>query len=509
MMPDIYALEAFHFIRPWTLLLIAPVVLLWWYIRQSLRPLNRSHEGIAPHLAKALTVGGQRKHRLYPIDGVAVALVLVTAAAAGPTWSRVPNPLLAQTAPLVIALKVSESMLADDVSPNRLERGKQKITDLLAERSGARSALIAYAGTVHRVTPLTEDPAVIKPFLDGLSPAVMPVEGDNATDALALARSILADEETPGAILFVLDELNRADMGAFEDLAETAGPEVVFLAVGSGNAAQADLERLAGNAVINVTPDTSDILVIERRIRSAFQEALSKDERQKWDDRGWLLAWPAMVLMLLWFRRGWAVRWAVVFICILPVWQVDRAHAQGWKDWFLTPDQQGRLAVENRKYRDAANLFEDPHWKAYALQKDGQYAQSASVYARLPGSEAANAEGVVLIKGRAYRDAIAAFERALQRDPDNDVAARNLALAVYILDYVETSREQSDTGEDTGIGADEIVYDNEAARGTQTQIASDEDVVPETAEQWMRTVDTRTADFLKMRFALEASGENR
>ncbi|MEP3280464.1 MAG: VWA domain-containing protein [Stappiaceae bacterium] len=506
MMPDFYALEAFHFIRPWILLAIAPICLLWWLIRRSVRPANKAPEGIAPHLADALTVGNHKKHRLYAIDGVVVILVLIATAAAGPTWSRVPNPLLAQTAPVVIILKVAESMLAVDVSPNRLERGKQKITDLLAERSGARSALIAYAGTAHRVTPLTEDPAVIQPFLEGLSPAIMPVDGDNASDALALARSILATEETPGAILFVLDELDRADMGGFEELAEANGPNVVFLAIGSSSGGLADLERLAGNAVIQVTPDTSDILTIERRLHSAFQEAMSKDERQKWDDRGWLLAWPAMVLMLFWFRRGWTMRWAVVLICALSLWPIDGARAEGWKDWFLTPDQQGQLAVQNRKYKNAAEFFEDPYWKGYALHKDGQYAESAAIYARLPGSEAANAQGVSLIKGRAYREGIAAFEKALERNPGNDVAAQNLALAEFILDYVETSREQSDTGEDAGIGADEVVFDNEAARGTETQIVAEKDVVPQTAEQWMRTVDTRTSDFLKMRFALEAAG---
>jgi Ca-activated chloride channel family protein len=68
-------------------------------------------------------------------------------------------------------------------------------------------------------------------------------------------------------------------------------------------------------------------------------------------------------------------------------------------------------------------------------------------------------------------------------------------------------REQTDTGENSGIGADEVVFDNEAERGAETQIdvPQDEGIGMLTADQWMSTVDTRTGDFLRSRFALEAA----
>ena len=61
-----------------------------------------------------------------------------------------------------------------DVAPTRLERAKQKISDLLAARAGARSGLIAYAGTAHLVMPLTDDRSVIVPFLAALATSLMP-----------------------------------------------------------------------------------------------------------------------------------------------------------------------------------------------------------------------------------------------------------------------------------------------------------------------------------------------
>lgn len=505
-MTDLLAqVQYFHFIRPWWLVLIPLALTLWWRIRSRATAGRDVSAGLPPHLAAALQVGGSARRRLLPIDGIVLAALLMSLAAAGPTWSRVPNPLVAQTAPLAVALKVSGSMLATDVAPSRLERAKQKILDVVTKRAAARTALIAYAGSAHRAVPMTEDPAVLKPFLEGLSPDIMPSDGQNATAALDLAQSTLGAEDVPGAILFVLDELDRADLPAFATHSDENGPRVVFLSVGGSSEARDDLARVPGAAVIDVTPDGSDVAEIDRQVASAYREALARDEQTKWEDRGWLLAWPAALLALFWFRRGWTMRWSLILLAFLVGAPGGPARADGLRDWFLTPDQQGRLAYDDRKYADAAELFVDPLWKAQALYRAGKYTDAAAIYARLPTAEAAFAEGVANVKGREYRAGIAAFEKALERDPDFAAAARNLEIGRAILDYVETAREQSDTGEDSGIGADDVVFDNESARGTETQITGETDMKAETAEQWMRTVDTRTEDFLRIRFAIEAA----
>ncbi|MEO1458118.1 MAG: VWA domain-containing protein, partial [Pseudomonadota bacterium] len=298
----------FHFLRPAWLLLILPALLLWWQVRRADRPGDPRYDGIAPHLARALTVGLERRERLLPIDGVLAIACLLALGAAGPTWSRAENPFLAQTAPLVVVLEVSESMEASDIAPTRLERAKQKIADLLALRSGGRTALVAYAGSAHRVAPLTRDAAVLKPFLDGLDPKVMPRPGENATAALTLARSIIAGEPTPGAILWLADGIAPADRAAFAGRDAAAGALLLALpmtAEPGGGASFSD----AGLSVVSLTPDTADIRRIDRRIARAWQRAQAEDGSEAWEDRGPLLAWPAALLCLLWFRRGWTMRW--------------------------------------------------------------------------------------------------------------------------------------------------------------------------------------------------------
>jgi Ca-activated chloride channel family protein len=462
------AFQYFHFLRPWWLALIPVVLLLWWRMRAQATTRQAPTEGLAAHLAAALTVGGVGMRPVVVADGVGAIMILISLAVAGPSWSRVPNPLVAQTAPLAVALEVSDSMLQTDVPPSRIERAKHKILDVIAGRAGGRTALIAYAGSAHGVVPLTEDPEVLKPFVEGLSPEVMPSKGQNATAALELARAALTAEDTPGAILFVLDDLDRADLSGFEDGAAKPGPRVLFLSIGGSESALDELARVPGAAVVRATADRSDVAEIERRVASAYRDALARDERQKWDDRGWMLVWPAALLLAFWFRRGWAMRWILVLGAALSSTAGGPAHADGIVDWFLTPDQQGRLAYEDKAFGDAVG------------------------------------QGLAYLKGREYRKGITAFETALEREPDHAAAARNLEIANAILAYLERVREQSGT-EEGSEGADEVVFDKEAKGGTDTVITGATKMKMESAAQWMRTVDTRTADFLRIRFALEAA----
>ena len=494
----------FHLVRPAWLLAILPALWIWWRARHVKPHRAERFKGIAPHLAVAMTIGGNRRGKFLPIDGLIVLVILLAFGAAGPTWSRVDTPFSAQTAPLVVVLSVSESMEGRDMAPSRLSRARQKILDVLATRSGARTALIAYAGTAHRVVPLTEDPAVLKPFLESLSPEVMPKAGNNATAALAAAKSLLADEPERGVVLWVADVIDPADAAAFDQQRAEGGAPVIALPVSRDGAEIESFER-AGIETITLTADDADVARIERRVAQAWREALTDGDEQVWEDRGWLLAWPAALLVLFWFRRGWTMRWAAGVLLAAAIMPMGNARADGLGSWFFTSDQRGRMAYEKKAFAEAAELFADPAWRGHAQYRAGQYEAAAETLARVETPEAAFTAGLALIKSRQYRPAIAAFEVALERDPDFPGAARNLEVARAILLYVEQARAQSDTGEESGIGADDVVFDNKSGRGVDTQIANPDDVAPQTADQWMRTVDTDAADFLRSRFALEVA----
>ena len=174
-------------------------------------------------------------------------------------------------------------------------------------------------------------------------------------------------------------------------------------------------------------------------------------------------------------------------------------------DLFLTPDQQGQQLYEDKQFREAAEKFEDPAWKGTAQYASGQYVEAAESFVRMASAEGFYNRGNAFMRGREYRKAVTAYEQAVADMPDWVEAQENLELAVYTVDYIERSREQGDTGEERGIGADEIVYDNESERGSETEVTRESAVEAQSADKWMRSVDTETADFLRSRFLLEAS----
>ncbi len=180
-------------------------------------------------------------------------------------------------------------------------------------------------------------------------------------------------------------------------------------------------------------------------------------------------------------------------------------RASDFKALWLTPDQQGRLAWEDREFSQAADLFQDPMWKGRALYAAGRYEEAATVYARISTAEGFYNRGNALMKAREYVKAIPSFEQAVAEAPDWPEAAENLALARYVLEYIERSREQSDTGDDTELGADDFKFDNTRDKGKEIVITQESTIQAASAEKWMRSVDTETRDFLRIRFALEAA----
>ena len=231
-MPDLGPLADLHFLRPSWLWGMAPALVLFVVVRRRDDPTLRWRGLIDPHLLDALRIKPKGRGFLRPAGVAFAALVLGCLGAAGPAWEREPSPFTEDKAPLVVALDLSESMLAIDVPPTRLERAKEKIRDLLARREGARTGLVAYAGSAHLVLPPTDDASALETYLAVLDPSVMPKAGKAAAAALAHAQEMLAGDETPGSILFLTDGIPAGEQAAFRRAA--AGRDsLLVLAVGT------------------------------------------------------------------------------------------------------------------------------------------------------------------------------------------------------------------------------------------------------------------------------------
>ncbi len=300
----------FHFLRPWWLLALIPAALLIWLLQRRHDP-NRPWRGIvAPHLLPHLLTGEAERRRLGPIALIAVGWLLSALSLAGPTWRREPAPFADDTAALAIVIKVTPSMTTEDVPPSRLARSVEKIHDLLALRRGAKTALVAYAGTAHVVMPATTDEGIINTFAGALDPKIMPGDGDAAAEALKLADHALA-EAGGGSILWIADGASPEQASALAAWRRNSSTPVRLLPPLLDGA---ELEAVRGIAsavranLVQLAPDDRDVQELARAAK--FSTASGGGLSDRWQESGYWLTPIIGTLMLPFFRRGWMARTA-------------------------------------------------------------------------------------------------------------------------------------------------------------------------------------------------------
>ena len=136
---------------------------------------------------------------------------------------------------LVIAIDVSNSMLAEDVSPNRLERAKQILSRLIDVRANDKVGLIVFAGEAYIQMPLTSDTQSAKIFLNTIDPSLVPIQGTAIGQAINLGMgSFSSDQEASRAMVIITDgedhEGNAAEIAA---QAAKAGIQINIIGIGS------------------------------------------------------------------------------------------------------------------------------------------------------------------------------------------------------------------------------------------------------------------------------------
>lgn len=302
--------DNFHLLRPWGLLLVVPAFVLWWLARRAADTTRRWSEVIDPALLRALVVGGAGGGpRFGPHDLLLLAWLAAAFAVAGPTWQREPSPFADQAPPAMIVLKVAPSMTTPDLAPTRLDRGRQKLADLLKSRDGMAAGLVAYSGSAHLVLPPTPDAGVVVGMAEALSPAIMPREGDRLGDAVALAARVLRDNGQGGSILVIADTVAPGQTEALRQIA--SHPPVVFFAMAPPAAVDADVSLSAAVSALDAreivtTIDNADVAAIARRLAEA-PAATAASDAERWEEAGYWLVPLIALVGLLWFRRGWVV----------------------------------------------------------------------------------------------------------------------------------------------------------------------------------------------------------
>jgi Ca-activated chloride channel family protein len=193
-------------------------------------------ESFAEHaLVRKLTESVSAVARRWKAALLLGALAMLAVAAARPQFGTRVETVRSTGQDIVVAVDLSNSMLAEDVSPNRLERARLAILRLIGNLDGDRIGLVAFAGSAFVQSPLTVDYSAAAMFLNAMHPDLMPVQGTDLGAALRVSLDAL-DQGSRDAKVIVLVTDGEHLEGDFEaDLERAVESGVAVHVVGIGS----------------------------------------------------------------------------------------------------------------------------------------------------------------------------------------------------------------------------------------------------------------------------------
>ena len=198
-----------------------------------------------PLLSKLVHPGVEKRHRSKTIF-VVLAILFLILALTRPRWGYEWENLHQRGVDVIVALDVSSSMLAEDIKPNRLERAKRKISDLLDMMEGDRIGLVAFAGTSFVQCPLTLDYGAARLFLSAIDTQLIPVQGTALGNAIKTSvKAFRSQEKKSKALILITD--GEDQMGKALSAAKSASDQgVKIYTIGIGGEIGAPLPNPSG-----------------------------------------------------------------------------------------------------------------------------------------------------------------------------------------------------------------------------------------------------------------------
>ena len=484
------AIGHFHFLRPWWLLGLLPLALLiYFWIRRTREQTAWSTAISQPLLEvlldnKSVATAGRLRATLW------LGALIATIGLAGPAWEKLPQPVEQKNDALVIVLDLSLSMFAQDLSPSRLDKARQKIVDALRFREEGSTGLVAYAGDGHAVVPITDDRHTIENLLNALSPAMMPVLGSRPATGLELAQELFRNAGlVEGRILVLTDGIK--DASEISNFRNAAFP-ISIIGIGTESGGTIPINRpkeapryLTDEMGRRVIARLNESLLIQAAQQSygryslltvgdidlkttlgtslPTEDASIEIEREFdiWMDMGFWLCLPLALLMLASFHRGLFAALLLTVMLPEPSWAQDNpvdgsvnqvAEAPAavgnplsrlWRNLWLRPDQQAYRALQDGDPAAAARMFEDTQWRGSARYRSGDFSGAVSDFAEDSSARGLYNQGNALARLGRYPEAIERYEQVLQENPQQQEAAFNKALLEKLMEQ-QNQQEQAE-----------------------------------------------------------------
>ncbi|MDR0836576.1 MAG: VWA domain-containing protein [Tannerella sp.] len=215
------------------LLLIIPFLAVFYlYVAKARKKALKKYG--SPELLSVLMPESSSKRKRLKYFLLLTALTAVIFLIAGPQFGLKLETVKRQGIEVMICLDVSNSMLAEDITPNRLEKAKQMLSRLTDDLNNDKMGLIVFAGDAFTQLPITSDFISAKMFLSSINPSMVSTQGTAIEAAINLSmRSFTPDEKTSKAIILITDgETHEGDAVQAAKTAAESGIKVNIVGIG-------------------------------------------------------------------------------------------------------------------------------------------------------------------------------------------------------------------------------------------------------------------------------------
>lgn len=311
------------------LLLILPILIVFYIYALILRRKAIKRYG-EPQLISQLMpeVSVKRQHMKFWLMFAAITVVIFVIA--GPQFGSKLETVKRQGVEIMVCLDVSNSMLAEDISPSRLEKAKQMLSRMTDGFSNDKVGLIVFAGDAFTQLPITSDYISAKMFLSSINPSMVSSQGTAIGAAINLAmRSFTPNEASSKTVLLITDGENH-EGDAIKAAQSAAGKNVKINVIGIGSPQGAPIpvggannfmKDAEGNVVVThlneqmcqeiaaagqgiyVRADNTNsaLKAIQNELEKMDKTELDSKVYSEYDEQFQLLAWIALVLLIIEF----------------------------------------------------------------------------------------------------------------------------------------------------------------------------------------------------------------
>lgn len=253
------------------LLLAIPVVLLLFSIIIFWR--RRTQKKFADkELLNKLSPNRSTSKSIFKVVLLCLAIASFTVALVNPKFGTKMETVKREGVDVVFAVDVSKSMLAEDIAPNRLEKSKQLVTQIINNLASDRVGIIAYAGSAFPQLPITTDYAAAKMFLQNMNTDMLSSQGTAIREAIELATTYFNDEDQTNRVLFIISD-GEDHEGEVEDIAKQAAKEGIrIITIGVGTQKGGPIPNKRNGIVQSYKKDNRGETVITRLDENTLKE---------------------------------------------------------------------------------------------------------------------------------------------------------------------------------------------------------------------------------------------